>query len=199
MKNKSKLLCILHRSPPTHGAAKVGDFIASSKVLQEKFDCRFITIRSSDAISDIGKVNFKKIYLVLELYIKVLYALMSFRPDSIYFTASIRSVAFYRDLLLATLWKSYKLLKPVEVYYHYHTKGIDEFVSLSPRNLVLTRFFLRHINLVLLSPMLEDDFAQVQTYKKVFFLPNGVENLTQNIVIDRYSRDNIYHILYHLF
>ena len=32
---KPKLLCILHRSPPAHGAAKVGDFIASSKKLNE--------------------------------------------------------------------------------------------------------------------------------------------------------------------
>ena len=38
---KPKLLCILHRAPPAHGAAKVGDFIASSKKLNKHFDCRF--------------------------------------------------------------------------------------------------------------------------------------------------------------
>ena len=177
---KSKLLCILHRSPPAHGAAKVGDFIASSEKLNETFDCRFITIKSSDTIGDIGKVNFKKFYLVAELYFKVLWALLTFRPEKIYFTASIRSVALYRDLLVSTSWKIYNLFKPVEVFYHYHTKGVDEYVSASARNLKLTRFFVKDVNLVLLSPLLENDFEQVKTYKKVYFLPNGVEDPLKN-------------------
>ena len=113
MYKKTKLLCILHRSPPAHGAAKVGDIIASSKKLNENYDCRFISIKSSDTIGDIGKVNFKKFYLVAELYMKVLWALVVFRPHKIYFTASIRSVALYRDLLVSTLWKVYRLLKLV--------------------------------------------------------------------------------------
>ena len=90
---KPKLLCILHRSPPAHGAAKVGDLIASSKKLNKAFDCRFISIKSSHTIGDIGKINIKKFYYVAELYFKVLWLLLSFRPDKIYFTASIRSIA----------------------------------------------------------------------------------------------------------
>ncbi len=171
-----KLLCILHRSPPAHGAAAVGDFITSSEVLKENFECRFITIKSSDTISDIGKVSFKKFYMVAKLYIKILWALLVFRPQKIYFTASISSVALYRDLLVSTLWKVYKLLKPTEVYYHYHTKGVDEFISASKRNLKLIRFFVEDVNLILLSPLLEEDFKKVQTRKHIYFLPNGVED-----------------------
>ena len=173
---KPKLLCILHRSPPAHGAAKVGDFIAKSQKLHENFECRFISIKSSETIGDIGKVNFKKFYLLAELYVKVLWALLTFRPQKIYFTASIKSVALYRDLLVSTLWKVYKLFKPLEVYYHYHTKGIEDFVSASKRNLKLTKFFVKDVNLVLLSPLLEKDFEKVQTYKKVYLLPNGIED-----------------------
>ena len=176
MKNRPKLLCILHRSPPTHGAAKVGDFIASSKKLKEEYDCRFITIKSSETIGEIGKVNFKKLYLVVELYFKVLWVLLTFRPQRIYFTASIRSVALYRDLFVSTLWKIFRLFKPIEIFYHYHTKGVDEYVASSKLNLKLTRFFLKDVNLVLLSPLLKDDFKKVQTFKKVLYLPNGVED-----------------------
>ena len=32
---KDKLLCILHRSPPHHGAANIGDFIAGSSHIKE--------------------------------------------------------------------------------------------------------------------------------------------------------------------
>lgn len=173
---KPKLLCILHSSDTLHGASKVGEFIRNSSTIHTIFESHYIPIHSSDTISDIGKVNLKKFYFVAELFIKIAWALIVFRPDRIYFTASIRSVAFYRDLLLSTLWKAYTRFTSAEVYYHYHTKGVDDFVSTLPHNLRLTRWFLRDIKLILLSPMLESDFAQVQTYKKVLFLPNGVED-----------------------
>jgi len=173
---KPKLLCILHRSPPSHGAAKVGDFIAVSKQLNEHFDCRFITIKSSDTIADIGRLSFRKIYLVFELYFRVFWALLSFRPDNIYFTASVKSIAFYRDFLISSLWKFYCLFKKINIYYHYHTKGVNAFVKGSCLKLKLTRIFLKEVNLILLSPLLEADFKRVKTYREVFFLPNGVEN-----------------------
>jgi glycosyltransferase involved in cell wall biosynthesis len=182
---KPKLLCILHRSPPDHGAAKVGDFIASSNKLKENFECRFITIKSSKTINDIGKVNLKKVYYSIELYSIILWALLWFKPQKIYFTVSIRSVAFYRDLLISILLKVYKKFRSTtEVYYHYHTKGVDEFVSSSERNLKLTRFFIKDVNLILLSPVLEKDFKRVQTFKQVFYLPNGVEDLAEHEKFD---------------
>ena len=182
---KQKLLCILHYSPPAHGASKVGDFIKSSQNLKDEFDCRFIKIKSSDTIGDIGKVNFKKIYFVMELFLKILSTILVFRPNKIYFTASVKGVAFYRDVLLSTIWKFYKLFVPCEVFYHYHTKGVKEFVK-NPRNLKLTKFFLKDINLVLLSPLLKADFEDVKTYKKVLLLPNGVENNYDNISFENY-------------
>jgi glycosyltransferase involved in cell wall biosynthesis len=199
MKRKPKLLCILHRSPPAHGAAKVGDFIGESKKLQEAYECKFITIKSSDTIGDIGKVNFKKIYLVAELYLKVLFTLIVFRPDKIYYTASVSGVAFYRDLLVSTLWKVYEKITTVDVFYHYHTKGIDRFVSLSSRSLKFTKFFLKNVNVILLSPLLEKDFEKVKTYKRVLFLPNGVENNYTDEEFEKYIEKKDFkdiHILY---
>jgi len=201
MQNKQKLLCILHRSPPAHGAAKVGDFISESKKLNEEYDCRFITIKSSDTIGDIGKVNFKKLYFVAELYLKVLFALIVFRPDKIYYTASVSSVAFYRDLLVSTLWKIYEKMTTVDVYYHYHTKGVNKFVSSSSKNLKLTNFFLKNVNVILLSPLLEKDIEQISTYKKILYLPNGVEDQMKNedfsnYVEVKYNDHSTVHILY---
>jgi glycosyltransferase involved in cell wall biosynthesis len=184
---KPKLLCILHRSPPAHGAAKVGDIIASSQNLQDNFECRFISIKSSETIGDIGKISVKKIYLVIELYFKVMLALLFFRPQKIYFTASVASVAFYRDLIVSTLWKLYKKFKCVDIYYHYHTKGVNTFVESCNRNLKLTSFFVKDINLILLSPLLKNDFEKVNTYKQIFYLPNGVENNIKNDELNIHS------------
>lgn len=203
MKNfkKERQLFILHLPPPIHGASKVGKFIQNSQVINNTSDCWFIPIRSSENIEDIGKVSWKKVYLVIELYIKIFWALIVFRPDKIYFTASIKSVAFYRDLLVSLLWKAYKLFCSCEVYYHYHTKGIDSAVSASPRHLKLTRFFLKGVNLILLSPLLEKDFDRVRTFKSVNFLPNGAEDNvgTENFssyIIQKYPVKDVLHLLY---
>jgi glycosyltransferase involved in cell wall biosynthesis len=174
---KNKVLFILHKSPPSHGAAMVGDFIASSTRINSSFESRFISIESSRSIDDIGKLNFRKIYLAMKLYVKVLSVLVIFRPQKIYFTASIRGVAFYRDLLVSILWKTYGIFKIVEVYCHYHTKGVDIHVSKSKKNLKLTCFFVKNVNLILLSPLLKDDFDKVRTYNQMFFLPNGVKDI----------------------
>jgi len=186
---KLKLLCILHRSPPAHGAAKVGDFISKSEKLNEEFDCKYITIKSSDTIGDIGKVNFKKFYLVAELYMKVLWILLVFRPDKLYFTVSVSSVAFYRDVLISTLYKIYSFFTPLDIYYHYHTKGINKFVSSSSRNLKLTNFFVKNVNIVLLSPLLKKDIEKLSTYKSIIILPNGVEDSMNKTSFDTYLNE----------
>lgn len=198
---KIKLLCILHRSPPVHGASKVGDFISSSDVIRCTFDCRFITIRSSKTLSDIGGVSLSKIYLALSLYVQVLFALLFFRPDRIYFTASIKGVAFYRDLPLSVLWKTYGLFKYAPVYYHYHTKGVRDFVSCSKFNLGATKFFLRDVNLILLGQDLSADFDSVDVFKTVSFLPNGVasapaESVLKSTLLSKYENNEVVRVLY---
>jgi glycosyltransferase involved in cell wall biosynthesis len=201
MINKGRLLLILHRSPPFHGATQVGDFISDSVKLQDEYDCRFITIKSSNSIEAIGLFSLRKVYYLLELYAKILWALISFSPDKIYFTASSKGFAFYRDLALSTLWKGYCFFKESDIYYHYHTKGVNGFASGSTVKNILTRFFIKNVNLVLLSSLLESDFAKVNTYKRVLFLPNGVEDrLTTNefykIIEDKFSDFKTLNILY---
>jgi glycosyltransferase involved in cell wall biosynthesis len=198
---KPKLLAILHLPPPHHGAAKVGEFIRHSHLINGEFTCYYIPIRSSDTIADIGKVSFKKLYLVAELYFKVMWALVVFRPNLIYVTVSIRSIAFYRDLLLSTLWKSYQFFTHASVYYHYHTKGVNEFVRASDRNRRLTRFFLHNTHLILLSPLLKNDFSLVQTYTALHILPNGIDDPLKNDdfmthIAQKYAHPTPLHFLY---
>ncbi len=201
MPTKPKLLAILHLPPPHHGAAKVGEFIRHSHLINGEFTCYYIPIRSSDTIADIGKVSLKKLYLVAELYGKVFWALIVFRPDLIYVTASIRSIAFYRDLLLSTLWKTYQWFTQAKVYYHYHTKGVNAFITSSMRNRRLTRFFVRNTHLILLSPLLQNDFASVNTYAAIHILPNGIEDPLKNDdflthISQKYTHPTPLHFLY---
>lgn len=198
---KSRVLFILHRSPPNHGAARVGDLISTSRKLCASFDCKFIKIQASEKIADIGTVSSKKLYLTARLFARIIFLLATFRPEKIYFTASIKSVAFYRDVLLSIIWKLYGLLKPVNVYYHYHTKGVDNFVSSSTLHLTLTRFFVKKVNLILLSPLLIKDFDKTKVYQDIFVLPNGVkdpigDDVFINTLISKYYNPSPIQILY---
>ena len=108
---KPKLICILHCSPPNHGASKVGDFIFSCEALRENFNSRFIKINSSSTISQIDKIQFKKFTSTFILYVKILSSLLIHRPDKVYFTASNKSYAFYRDFLIGFFFKIYNFLR----------------------------------------------------------------------------------------
>ena len=88
-------------------------------------------------------------------------------------------MAFYRDLILASLWKAYSMIRPSEIYFHYHTKGVNEFISSSPLKTSLKKFFLKNVNIILLSPLLKKDFDKIGTMKNIYFLPNGVEDCLQ--------------------
>ena len=61
MKEKERILFILHTSPPLHGAAKVGDFIVGIPFAESNIQSRFVTITSSKSIKEIGKFSSAKI------------------------------------------------------------------------------------------------------------------------------------------
>lgn len=176
MNQKVKTLFILHASPPAHGAARVGDSIIKSSSLNKKMDCIFIKINSSSSMDEIGKINTRKIISSIFLFFNILKTLAVFKPEKIYFTSSIKGIAFYRDFIISFNWKFYKLFKSVDIYYHYHTKGINEFVSSSKLKLLLTRFFVNNVTIILLDKILLDDLEKINSYKKVTFISNGIHD-----------------------
>jgi len=201
---KNKILFILHLPPPNHGASKVGEFIKNSK-MNEIVKCIFIPIKSSENIGEIGKFNFKKIYYMIELYFKTLINILKFKPNKIYYTASMGKIAFFRDYLVTSVIRIYQKINPsIKVYYHYHTKGLDRLKNNKFTKLLLKRF-LRNSNLILLSPILKGEFEEYD-YKKVYYLPNGVKDYFKSeeeflqVVENRIKNDKI-KILYigHLF
>ncbi|ROR39152.1 glycosyltransferase family 4 protein [Caminibacter pacificus] len=191
---KNKILFILHLPPPNHGASKVGEFIKNSKI-NNVAKCEFIPIKSSENIGEIGKFNFKKIYYMAELYFKTLINILKFRPNKVYYTASMGKIAFFRDYLVTSLIRIYQEINPsVEVYYHYHTKGLDRLKNNKLTKFLLRRF-LKNSNLILLSPLLKNEFEEFE-YKEVYYLPNGVENNLseeefENILENRFNSEKI--------
>lgn len=198
-KMKNKALFILHRSPPHHGAAKVGDFISTSKIINDSLFSKFITIKSSNSIKEIGHISLSKIFNFVFLYFSVLFFLISHRPNKIYFTASVRGVAFYRDLILSSLWKFYSLFHSVDIYYHYHTKGFKAFYDSSHLHATLSSFFLNKVNVIILDPSLKCEYETVDSIASVAYLPNGVPNplvVNQDYLMHKYNNDGKVNVIY---
>lgn len=173
---KTKALFILHATPPMHGAAIVGDIISNSEKIKASFDSKFIFINSSDLISDIGKVSLKKISSSIKLFLKVSFSLLMHQPEKIYFTPSPSGIAFYRDFLISFLWKFFSVFRNIEIFYHYHAGGIEKFTSSSKIKNIATNFFMKRANIILLDPLLKNELKDIKTYKKIFFLQNGISD-----------------------
>lgn len=196
----SRALFVLHYSPPIHGASKVGDSILNSSIINQELDTRFIKIKSSENIDSIGKFNIKKLLYFFGLFFKVCWSLVFFRPSIIYYTASPFGFAFYRDLAISIPIKIYNFFLKQNLFYHYHAKGINEFVSQSKKNKKLTNFLLKGTNIILISKLMQSELEQVTSYKNIFYLNNGVDNLLTNydfrsILTERKSNNKI-NILY---
>ncbi|WP_242158107.1 glycosyltransferase family 4 protein [Aestuariivivens sediminis] len=200
MLKSKRILFVLHFSPPVHGASKVGDTIVNSQLIKNNLNSKFVKIKSSDNLQEIGTLKVKKLWYTIALLFKVVYQLFVFRPQSIYLTASPQGFAFYRDLIVSIPIKVFCIFKSCTVFYHYHAKGIDEFVSKSLISKNLTNFFINNTCLIFINEKMLNEVKKLNSYKKIFILNNGVpdplkEESFKELVKKRSQTDQI-HVLY---
>lgn len=190
-KRKQKVLYILHHSPPVHGAAKVGDYVKASLELKTAFTNKYIKIKSSTSITNIGKFGFLKIWYGIQLVAEVSLMLFFFRPNKIYFTTSPSGFAFYRDFIIMTILKSYRWFRSCELFFHYHSSGVENFILRNPINKLATRFFVKGVNLVLISQYSKVDFKSIHSYKNIYFLNNGVKDSLGEVEFEEVLKQRI--------
>jgi glycosyltransferase involved in cell wall biosynthesis len=195
-----KVLFIMHYSPPVYGSNVVGSMIRNSLYLNSLMNSKYIKIESSMDISKIRKFSFSKVFQSFKLFWIVLYDLITFRPDIIYFTPSVKGAAFYRDFFVTVLPKIYCRLFKKNILFHYHTQGVKKFTNKSRFHHSIVKCFFRNVNLVLLSRFLINDIEEIKTHKRVFFLPNGIQNdLVEDdlkSIIDKRALDKNINILF---
>ena len=194
--SKYKTLFILHYSPPIHGAAKVGDYVKSSKTLKDTFNCRFIKIGSSNNIKNIGKFSFLKVVYSVKLFFDVCYSLIFFRPSIVYYTLSPIGFAFYRDFVIVAAIKFYNIFRNCNFFFHYHSSGVKSFVSSSKITKMATNFLVKNSNIINISKFSKQDFNLLNGYSRQYILNNGVddnidENEFESIINSRLSKNPI--------
>ena len=162
------VLFLLHRPPPVHGSAVVGEQIASSAAIREAFTCRFINLLASKNTNETGQLNLSKLLGTLGIIGSLLKLLISKKPDLCYFALTVSGFAFYRDVLLVFILK----LRGVPIVFHMHHRGVAK------RNQGLAGVLLAYVfkgsKVILLSERLCSDVTPVVERDQILICPNGL-------------------------
>lgn len=164
-----KVLTLLHLPPPTHGAALVGEQVSKCLYKSEDINHESIPLNFVSNINDIGKPSWYKIKMVFVIFFKILYKLILFKPDVIYFTLSLHGFALLRDAIFVVLLKIFRS----RIVYHLHTIGVRE----NEHKLYfdfLYRFIFSNTEVICLSEYSKSDLSTyMHLFDKVYVVSNA--------------------------
>jgi len=155
--------------PPMHGAAKMNGLYYN--VLKKNYKIKKIKINYSDSIDQIGRFNLKKIFGIFIVFSKLLYQLIVFKPDMIYFEIAPKGLAFFRDSIYVLMCKLFR----EKILFSLHASGISNGIN-SEFKKKYYKFIFRKTKIVLLSKLLYFDIKDIFDKKDVYFLGNGIED-----------------------
>lgn len=186
-----KILFILHLPPPVHGAAMVGKYIHDSELINNKFDCRYINLSTSQNLQEIGKVGVKKLIVYFQLLLHIYRTVKMEKPDLCYVTPSAYRLGFYKEFPTIMLLK----LMDRKIVVHYHNQGISKWSKKLPHKL-FCKIFFRKIKVILLAKALYRDIEDYVKPKNVYICPNGISSETGTDLIETEFDEQTFHLLF---
>lgn len=170
MKNKTKVLFIMHMPPPVHGAAMMGQYIHDSKLINDQFECHYVNPSLSDTVADVGKVSWRKIRGMISNIIHIVRTLKKVNPDICYYTPTADGWGIYRDWMVVNLLRKGKR----KVILHLHNKGVGSFAKRHFFARLAYKRIFRNVKVILLSRELYSDVRQYVPLTNVYYCPNGM-------------------------
>lgn len=163
------LLFILHLPPPVHGASMVGKYIQDSQYIKSRFDCHYINLTTAKDLSDIGKLNWKKLKQFIILLLNIRKTVKLLKPSLVYVTPNSKGGAFYKDFIVVQMLK----LMGCRVVLHYHNKGVSKRQERFLDNL-LYYYFFKNTKVILLANSLYEDIEKYVSINDIYICPNGI-------------------------
>ena len=175
MNSKKKLLYFIQLPPPLHGVSTVNKFISASSFINKKFEIKIISINYSDDFNQLENISFVKIYKLISLIFQVLFNLIVFKPNYVYFSIVPLGIGFIRDSFFVVLFKIFR----TKIIYHLHGNGISDVKNKFMKKLY--KFIFSRSSIIHLSQGLVDkEITPLNLNKsKVYVVPNGVLDLKQ--------------------
>jgi len=159
--------------------------VYESCIINRHIRKELIFVNYSGSLSDLNKVNLKKMFRLVIIWLKLLARLISFRPHYIYYTLPPTGVGFLKELPNILLIKLFRT-KPI---FHLHGKGIQEKVTSRYLKYIYSFCFSNSIVIHLSDGLIKSEFKNINCRNTRFYsAPNGVEK-----VYDPVNRINIEH------
>ncbi len=165
---KNKVLFFIKLPPPHTGAITVNKYVSEIDSLNKKFVTKIISISYKQDASDLGIISIKKIILVISLQFKLIFNLLFFKPNLIYFQISPLGIAFYRDFIFVLIFKIFRK----KIIFHLHGKRIKQ-ASENQFKKLLYKYTFCNSKIICLSELLVNDVADVYKNKPII-VNNGI-------------------------
>lgn len=167
-----KILFILHYPPPVHGSSVVGQSIRDSRLINDKFKCRYINLLVSRKLNETGKSSPQKIFRFVGIWLNFICEILFNRPDICYLALTVSGSAFFKDVLLVFLLRILR----IQHVFHLHNKGVKLNQSKWLYRIAY-RFVFKEADVILLSSHLYSDVDSFVSVDKVHICPNGIDEV----------------------
>ena len=170
--SRPRVLCVVPLPPPLHGASLQSRMIVQSPYLNEKFRFKVVPMRFVKEIHEIGTFSLKKVFKMFTVGARLIWDLICFRPQLVYYSPTHRGYSFYRDWLYVMIIKLFR--RPI--VFHQHNKGAYGLES-SPLQRRLRRMMYRRTDSMVLSPLLIYDIEEYCDPGRIHVVPNGMPDI----------------------
>jgi len=187
---KEKILLFIKTPPPFTGATMMNKSVYDSRILNNRFDVRAITISYSKTVNDIGKKSINKIKIVFTTILKLIRELTLFKPKLVYFQISPIGFAFIRDTIFVFIIKIFK----IKIVYHLHGKGIKQSIN----NRVIKKIYKYVFNgeeVICLSQLLKYDIKEIYN-GNIYIVNNGITDIKKRNFIKTKTNNYIVKIIF---
>jgi glycosyltransferase involved in cell wall biosynthesis len=175
---KNKILFFIPLPPPVHGAALRNQSLIESKLINSSFDINVIPFNFAVETNDIGKFSFYKIVKSIKRAFVIIYSMIVFKPDMVYFNLSLYGFALYRDMVYASIFKMFN----AKIIYHLRTQGVKTQVIKSYFKRKMFEYVFRKTHVICLSKYLSNDITEVYKSKPII-VNNGIEDVSARFPI----------------
>lgn len=182
---QKRILFLSTLTPPYYGASLSSEMCLNILKEEKNFDIRNIKLNYSEKMSDVGKLNLKKIYGFFQVSRQIKKNLKQFNPEIIYFVPAVTGFGLIRDycfLRIIRLKKRGRLILHIRGQF----KKNDWENPLKKR--LITRL-LKCDKVIVLGPELIKNLNNLIQKENIYILPNAIVNTLKNDEFEKIIRE----------
>ena len=157
--------------------------------IKETYNTYILPLDFGQKLTDIGRITVGKVFRMFLFTFRLLFVLLTYNPNMVYFTIMPTGRIFYRDAVFAMLIKIFNC----KLILHLHGKGIREAAAKGRMKQWIYKKVFKGTTAICLSKLLTADIETVHN-GPVYILPNGIAPAHYNHV----TRGNSHPVILYL-